>query len=297
MNARLNQFFPVQRLLLATDLRAQSDRALERSIQLAQTWQAKLDVVTVVDGPQAPDQVFAWLERGDAGNEAVRSRVHKDFTQAGLAYSLHMTRGDVAAAVYDSAAALRSQCVITGTAQTDTLGQRLFGSTAQRLSHRLTQPLLAVRNRVYGLYERIVIATDFSATTYHLVETVMRLFPGRDLALYHACPSPFAGITDNPRTLHSAAYRNAVATSDRLLAGSLSPMSLRTQLRLVIEEQPLDVGLGSYVRRHDVELVVAGTRAGTGLRTALLGTASDRLLQAMPCDTLLVPLMQPTAAG
>jgi nucleotide-binding universal stress UspA family protein len=295
MNDPRGIFLPAQRLLLASDLSERSDRALERTIELARAWHGKVDVVTVMKGPQGPDQVFQWMTRGehDGGDDLAWLQVQKDFMGSGLNVCLHIARGDVAAAVRDAAAVLGSQLVIAGTTRSETLWQRLVGSPTQRLSHQLTQPLLAVRNRVYGSYQRIVIAADFSKSLSHLVETARRLFPGRALTLYHACPSPSSALLPTPRTVDAMAYRCAVTARGPFPVSCELPETEGERLRLVVEAKALTLGLGSYVRSHDVDLVIAGTRPRAALHTVLLGAATDGLLHGLSCDVLLVPNAPP----
>jgi nucleotide-binding universal stress UspA family protein len=47
--------------------------------------------------------------------------------------------------------------------------------------------------------------------------------------------------------------------------------------------------LGSYIRQHDVDLVVAEARFRGGLSTDLFGSTTDSLLHDLSCDVLLVP--------
>ena len=49
-----------KRLLLATDLSARCDRALDRAAQLAEAWQAEIVAVNVLDLGSTPDQILAW---------------------------------------------------------------------------------------------------------------------------------------------------------------------------------------------------------------------------------------------
>jgi nucleotide-binding universal stress UspA family protein len=49
-----------KQVLLATDLSARCDRALDRAVQLTEAWQAELTAVNVLDLGGAPDQILAW---------------------------------------------------------------------------------------------------------------------------------------------------------------------------------------------------------------------------------------------
>ena len=59
------------RLLLATDLSARCDRALDRAAQLAEEWQAELVALNVLDPAASPDQALAWIS-GESDEQLLR---------------------------------------------------------------------------------------------------------------------------------------------------------------------------------------------------------------------------------
>ena len=59
---------PPTRVLLATDLSARCDRALDRAVQLAQQWQAQLVAVNVAESTQTPDMVLNWAYGAEEEN-------------------------------------------------------------------------------------------------------------------------------------------------------------------------------------------------------------------------------------
>lgn len=294
MNGMADEISGPQKLLLATDLSERSDRALERAKQLAHEWHSRLDVVTVVDGPQDPDQVLRWIdsEDQDFGYDVIRRRVQKDFSGSGVAMHLHILRGDVPKAIQEAAALLGSELVIAGMARGEGLWRILLGSTTERLASRIEQPLLAVRNRLYAPYERIVIATNFSRISLHHMEKTVRLFPDRHFVIYHACQPPLPKLTDNQNEARSPAYDSAVDESLKFLDSCNLTPGVRERVRMVIEEKTLGAGLGSYVRDHDIDLVVTGAGAARGIVNILRGTTTDQLLHWLPCDTLILPDLQ-----
>lgn len=152
------------------------------------------------------------------------------------------------------------------------------------MSRHLTQPLLAVRNRVHGRDANIVIAADLSRSLFHLVDTAKRFFPHRALTLYHACRHPVSTFADTTSTVAALAYHRAVTASDPCPADCALPTTEDEHLQVVIEGKPLSLSLSSYVRRHEIDLVVAGTRFRTRLSACLLGMTTDGLLHGIPCD-------------
>lgn len=276
------------RLLLATDLSARCDRALERAAQLAREWRAELIALNVLDVPVSPDQVLTWAA-GKGDDEALRSarqQIARDLAGLGIHVTMRLARSaDAATAIRDVAVSTDSELVVTGVACNEYFGRCLLGSTVERLVRSLPLPLLVVRNRVHDAYRRIVVATDFSDSSRHALLAAARLFPGQELLLYHAQQSPLAGMSDDPShaTIHNG---TAQAECADFLAASELPANVA--VRPVIEPGALETTLTQYVRRYEIDLVVMGTHGRSGIMSTLLGSSAAELLDWLPCDTLVV---------
>ncbi|WP_439687500.1 Universal stress protein [Cupriavidus oxalaticus] len=280
---------PRRRMLLATDLSARCDRALDRAAQLAQEWQSELIALNVFDLSSLPDQSLAWL--GGASDaqllQVAREELARDLAIAGIQTTPRVVRGtDAAAEIRNMAATMQAELVITGVSANETLGRFLLGSTVEALARSLPLPLLVVRNRPRGPYRRIVVASDFSELSRHALMATAERFPGRELVLYHVHASPMAGLVDTlPPSEDGFAVQRAEC--DAFLAAT--PLPQGTSVRQKIERGAVEAALARYVRRHDVELVVVGSRSSSGINSLLLGSTAARLLDWLPCDTLLVP--------
>lgn len=280
---------PPRRLLLSTDLSARCDRAFDRAVQLAAEWQAELIALKVLENPQAPDQLLAWS--GGDDQEWIRTatrKLERDLDGVGIRAGMRLARGgDVAQTVRETAEDSGSGLIVTGMARNETLGRFLLGSTVERLARTVPQPLLVVRERVHGPYRRIVVATDFSASSAHALQATVRLFPGREYVLYHAYQTPLAGLPG--KDVYGGTAR-AIEQGEcaAFLANVDLPAPARARLRTVIEHGSLATVLTRYVREHDIELVAMGTHGRSGLMNVMLGSTAARLLDWLPCDTLMV---------
>jgi nucleotide-binding universal stress UspA family protein len=282
---------PPRRLLLATDLSARSDRALDRAVQLAREWHADLVAMTVVETPERPDPlaVPTWppIEDHEARRRLAQRQLERDATSLDHPASIHIAHGEAALAIAQTAADKDAGVIVTGMARNELFGRFLLGSTVERLVRNVPQPVLVVRNRVHGKYRRILVATDFSDASRHALHAAARFFAGRDLILYHAHQVPFAASAD--KAARKQIIRNIEAGEcAAFLAGSDLPAEVRKRLRVVIEGDGLEIALGRYVREHQVDLAVLGTRGRTGLMNVLLASMAARLLAWLPCDTLIV---------
>jgi nucleotide-binding universal stress UspA family protein len=290
MELRVNdspRVLPPQRLLLATDLCACCDRPLDRAKQLAREWQSALAVLTVRDGPQTPEEVASWLEGAPATHAfelAARRELAEEFAGTGVAPTLQVAEGDVTAGIQDAAGAMPDALVVMGASRNETFQQLILGSTADRLSQDLAQPLLVVRQRTRGPYERIVVANDFSDAAGRALDTALRLFPGRALTLFHALDGSAAAFAD---TL-PAALQEAQAASERFLDGCALAPDTRARIQVALGQGEVTEALARHVTEGAVQLVVLGVHRHSGVVRAFMGSRSDDLLQHLACDTLLV---------
>ena len=276
------------RLLLATDLGARCDRALDRAAQLAKEWQAELIVLNVLDVSVSPDQLLAWASGMDDESlyQIARQQLNRDLSKLDVHASIRTTRtGNIATTIRDVAAESDCGLVVTGVARNEVIGRFLLGSTVESLSRMLPQPSLVVRNRAYVPYKRIIIATDFSESSRHALQAAARLFPGRELILYHAYQTPLSGSSGSKahaqvsREIERGEYAKFLAATE---------LPANVTVRPVIEHGPLETAMVKYVRQHEVELVVIGSHGRSGVMSVLLGSSAAKLLDWLPCDTLVV---------
>lgn len=282
-------------LLLATDLTARCDRALDRAALLAQEWRAELVALNVLNPAAFPDQTLAWIS--GASDEQLlhvaRQQLAHDLSAAKVSATLRlMCSEDATAAIRETAASTQSGLVVTGVSCKENLGRLLLGSTVENLARSLSQPLLVVRNRANGPYQRIIVATDFSEPSRHALLTAARFFPGRELILYHAHVLAMSGLADT--SPHPGV---CVGIEETECAAFLAATAFLegTKVRPVVECGAIESTLTRYVREHGIDLVVMGSHGRSGIMSLLLDSMAAKLLDWLPCDTLLV--REPTATA
>lgn len=267
---------PPRHLLLATDLCARCDRPLDRAKQLAREWQAGLMVLTVRNGPQTPEQVVSWLDGSPvvhAFELAARRELTEEFAGTGVTPTLQVLEGDVTDSILGVAGGMSDALVVLGASRDESFQQLILGSTAERLSQDLAQPLLVVRQRTRGSYERIVVANDFSNRTRRALDVALRLFPGRRITLLHVLES---------------ATEDGMARSALFLDGCALPPASRALLEVAVAQGKVAEAVARYAHDNMVQLVVVGVRPLSGMARVFMGSRSKDLLQHLPCDILMV---------
>ena len=283
---------PPATVLLATDLTPRSDRALERSAQLANEWQAELTALHVLEKANSPDQVLAWASGGDDSTLQAEAQLQLGRDLADLACSrrLMVARADSPAdSIRQVASDHHCGLIVVGATGNDTFGRFFPGSVVERLAGAVPL-LLVVRNRVHGPYQRIVVASDFSSASGQALRQTSELFAGRELTLYHAYPLPASG--NGKRDNNEIERQLTQQTLPAFLTASGLPN--RVIIKPVLENGVLESMLAHYVRRHAIDLVVMGSRGSGGMMNMLLGRSATKLLDWLPCDLLIVGIDQAT---
>lgn len=145
-------------------------------------------------------------------------------------------------------------------------------------------------------YRRVLVATDFSPHARHALEHARNLVQssGGRITLMTALDAP------DPHTMvgggiHApVALPEARAEAEAQLQAEARAVGLGQQLDrvLVCDRKPEDEILAA-AQEMDADLVVVGTHGYTGMKRWLLGSVSERVLQASHRPVLLVPMPEP----
>ena len=85
------------------------------------------------------------------------------------------------------------------------------------------------------------------------------------------------------RSSHRTAVRQECETFVQGVSGAAG-----RQPQVVIDEGAPEALLRDYVRDREVDLVVLGTHGRSGLLEVFLGSVARRIMDALPCDALIV---------
>ena len=288
-------FSPPHTILLATDMSARCDRALDRAVQLARQWQARLVTLTVVDaGTLSAESVRAtplpsWATAPGDPMQRAFQRLRRDAFAEDVEITPRVEEGKVGEVLARVAAEEDAGLIVTGIARGESLGRTLLGSTVDWLARHAAVPVLVVRDRVHGAYRSVVVASDFSPSSRLALDTSLAYFPGVESTLFHAYDVPFLGLRD---TSHASAIADArtaaLAEGTRLLdAAGLTPEQ-RARIQLVAEHgEPVRLTY-EYTRDHGADLIALGTHGRSGLFNILIGSVARLILETAAADVLLV---------
>ncbi|WP_344758428.1 universal stress protein [Luteimonas lutimaris] len=277
-------------ILMATDLSARSDRALDRAAQLSAQWQVPLHVVHAAK----PGMVGAWSAAETLAS--IRERIRRDLPADAADAKVHVEEGEPAGVVLDVAAREGCELVVLGDANEAT-GRRLLGSTVETLVRSAPMSVLVVKRRPRGGYRRVLVGTDLTPESRYGLETAATLFPDAAFTLLHALDIPYESLWLDPARRDDLA-RMETATIEAFAADARLSADLRRRLRLQVEHGHPEAMLRKQSLEDDSDLTVIGAfRRGLAFHL-LVGGTTRRIVQVAPGDVLVVrAAAQDAAAG
>lgn len=280
---------PVNRLLVATDLSARSERAVGRAAMLARQFEAELLLLYVVDDDQPPLLVAGAIREAEALLRAGAPELD------GAKAEVVVRAGDPFEVVVQTAAERAVDLVVMGAHRKRILRDVFVGTTIERVMRTGRHPVLMVNRPPAEPYRGAVLASDLSEPSAAALRTAAALgFLGAsELAVAHAFRPlakdmmAYAGIEGEKISEHVA--HTGADARNKLVAflQGCCPELLERAL-LVEEGDPVEV-IRRAVARSDADLAIIGTRGHTGLKRLLLGSVADEALRTLECDVLAVP--------
>jgi nucleotide-binding universal stress UspA family protein len=285
---------PPRGILLATDLSARCDRALDRAVLLSTQWEARVVALHVLE-PAADGGLSAaaldlpsWRRPANRAQTAARQlRAATDERPEPI--TALVEEGDPAAVILEVAETRACDLIVTGVARDEMLGRWFVGTTVDRLAVRSPVPVLTVRGRARTGYREVLIATDFSESSRRAFDVAIEWFKGSRLTLFNAYRAPKSGFADDPREYREQ-FRPAVADEcEAFLDAGRVPAEVRQRLDIVLEPGVPQHLLADYVVARNVDLVVVGTHGRSPiLEKLLIGSVAKAIMAAVPCDVLVV---------
>jgi nucleotide-binding universal stress UspA family protein len=288
-----------RKVLLATDLSARGDRALERAIAIAAGEERHLLIVHVVEEVHEATMTYgrrvapSWRRPPDAvtmTKRRIRQGLRDDLGDAVDQATVLIEAGDPAEIIERVSASEGVDLVVTGIARDGLFASQpvILGRTVEQLLRRLAIPILVVRNRARSAYQHIVVTTDFSDPSARALQVALQFFPFQTLHLLHVYDAPYPTLVADQRR-HAETFENVhVAELETFLASIPVTEEQRRRLVTLIEPGPPPQIVREYVQINDADLVVLGTHGRGAMLEALLGSTAKSIMSALPCDALVV---------
>lgn len=271
-------------VIVGVDFSPQSNRALERATQLPLHVGAVLGIVHAVDGERDPP--FA-AEREVAAThllEEARDRARGLLPVGGIHEVVTSSaRGTPYEVIADHAHHGRAELVVVGRHRDRRFGERVVGSTADRVIRNGSVPVLVVTGRTSTPYRRPLVAVDISDSSRLALELAARLCDRslETIDVIHVVSKPERRHAT--REQHLKYVRAEVAS----FVASVD-VGMMWNVKVMFGE-PRATVLGE-AHEGGVDLIAIGTKGRTGLSRLLLGSLAEGVLRDAVCDVVVARL-------
>lgn len=263
-------------ILVATDLSARADRAIDRALLLGEQRGLPVAVLHVTEAKAAGER--------DSVEAAVRAVLPSPDTKA----TILVARGSPAQTIADVANERRVPFVVIGVSRFNSLGDYLLGTSADNLIRRSAVPVLVAKHRPHAPYKRILCGVDCSQPAAHALATALRLFPDQEILAVHAYHVGFEGWQRDEYV-----YKETLATAENRLAEFVAALPVpdedRQRVRASVRYGDVGEVLAKEFKRETPDLLVLGTQGAGAIKRAALGSTAASLLTWAEPDTLVVP--------
>ena len=276
----------MKKLLMATDLSARSDRALQRALALAHQLGATLEVIHIVSDT-VPVSIAEQYEA------SARTTIEQLLASLPLAANVKpeiaIIRGHDYEEILYHAQETGAELIVLGI--TRHIAYELFrGTTAERIIRIGDLPVLLVKDPVVHDYERVLVATDNSPAAQRALECAAAIAPDAEFHLLHTVHVPFTGFLGPEsqaqiRQEQERNFRNAFEKGVRAQVERLGNGGLRATFH--IEEGDILSVIRDQAECLKADLLAIGSHGRFGLRHSIIGTVAGNLLSDPPVDVLV----------
>lgn len=279
-------------LLVATDGRPQSDLALLAARRLAVT--EPLGILTVVprrSGPGAADQESDLTE-----SVAHRGRVEWQLRRvlgSDVRTAIEVRDGEPAAALAAAAAVRETPLLVVGIGRPRVSDRLLGDETTLRLVRAAKTPVLAIAPGCALPARQIVIAVDFSPTSFAAARLALRLAaPRAEALMVHVAARPgeivWGSAAAGFRGDADIALAQWCERLRREFDGTLSPM--------VLHGDPATELIAVATERH-ADLVAVGAHGHGPATRRDIGSVTARLVRCASYSVVVVPRCDESSAS
>lgn len=288
---------------VATDLSPRSNLVVERAARLARRLDSRLWLVHVFN-----DSLWARAKSihdtpGQAGDQPQLAVQRQLATLAadlgarfGLTVKTEIPIGPASRRITEFAAAHRIVLMVVGERGKSWVRDMvLLGGTALKVAEGARVPVLLVRRPPAADYSKVLVATDFSASSANAARLASDLFPDADLTLLHAYATEvdeYMGFGSDAEAASSPLRDEALSRAAHNMEALVAKLGARKGIspfsKQLIFGYPATAIL-SLAPRLGTDLIVIGKHGGSPVGERLLGSVTQNVLYYADCDVLLVP--------
>lgn len=263
-------------IVVATDLKARSDRAIDRAMDLGRSLSRDVKVIHVLEGDEA-----------SLGEEKLKALVRSVLPEGAPEAEVLLPQGSAPKVIARTAAEQHAAMLVAGVASYNQLIDFVLGTAVDYIVRHATMPVLVVKRRPRFEYRTIIAPTDFSEPSLHAILRTAELFPDAHIELLHAYRVSFEGLQKEAYLRDEVREQNQAELDAFLRSPELAALGPRLSANVAYGN--IDMVVMEAVQERSADLVALGTNGASGFRQATIGSNASSLLASLDCDTLMVP--------
>jgi nucleotide-binding universal stress UspA family protein len=290
---------PWESVVVGIDFSDSSRAALREAARLAHWQQCRLHIAHVI----SLTKDYQELSETSTAVSIVRDRVEQKLKEFALQeieifgeIDYHILIGHPFRELCQLTHDVEANLLVLGSCNSSG-GHHFTGPIATNCFRKAPVPVLLVRATHDDPYHSILAAIDFSTTSLKAAEMAAEIaFENQShLHLVHVhephlnlVPYPFFLREEELTTYEKREQENLEIQLNQYKAALQSrfkDLQITTDL---IQTGKVSDALISFILGHQVRLAVIGTRGRTGLRSLLIGTTAERLVNTCPCSVLAI---------
>ncbi|THH38965.1 hypothetical protein E4Z66_05250 [Aliishimia ponticola] len=275
---------PLSRILVATDMSARSDRAVERAFQLGAELGLPVEALLVLDDALPEDLLAPLHDKANAQLEAICARCAD-----GRPYTVSVQPGDPTEEILKAAVPEETSLLVMGPHRPRPFLDSLRETTMQRIVRRTAAPVLLAREPVTGPYTGILSLLDYGAVSTAALHMGAALAPSARITAAHAINIPYAGALDTTGAVQmdlQVAFQEDAKAEDAAWRERTDLPAQLTPDTHMAQSPPMSF-VADLTQGGQYDLITAGAHGRVGAARSYLGSLALDLMRNPPCDVLI----------
>lgn len=234
-------------ILVATDLSARTDRAVERALLVGRQLNVPVTILHVLED---------GIRLSSDEEQRLRGLLQYEFGLADQKTEIRFASGSVPPTIAKLAKERGCSLIVTGVARFNQIRDFVLGTAVDYLIRQSSCPVLIVKRRARKPYERLIVATDFSSAAARALVASAEIFPDAKVLLVHAYQAAFEAFLAHDTT--APVIRDEAKREMKRLVAEL-PERLRSRIESMVQEGPAATIISKNVSELGDDLLVLGT--------------------------------------
>lgn len=272
-------------LLIATDGRPAADAAIIVGRSLANRDGEPHELVAVEQLERASDdQSVPTLQQQDMHLRLAQQRA-RTTNVAADSWPLSIAYGRPGSTIADLGDHTRRRLIVMGLHVHSRTDRWLGRETVLQVMRRSSCPVLAVDSNRRTIPCRVLLAIDFSPSSFAAAREALRIIGGTGpVYLAHVLPRTYVPFDAEPQPGYEPDLERALADLRTTLE---IPAHVETKM-VILRGDPAKELL-AFADQVGIELIATGTRGFSPFRGAVIGAVPTALVRAARCSVLVVP--------